>query len=88
MSTRKGKKGDSSFPSGNEAETDSETATSSQIRELGNGMLALQDQLSSLPQGVIRELLKCLLQHVDNGKDEVLPASGDVSIRLFVPNMH
>ena len=67
---------------GDEAEADSETARSSQIRELGNGMLALQSQLSSIPPDVMRELLKCLLQHIENGKDVVLPASEDVSLIL------
>lgn len=64
---------------GTEDDADAETAKASQIRELGNGMLALQDQLIQIAPQILRDLLKCLQQHVDNGKDIVLSASGDVS---------
>ncbi len=60
-------------------ETDSETATISQIRELGNGMHAMQAQLSSVPPDTLRELLNRLQQHIEDGKDVVLPTSADVS---------
>lgn len=64
---------------GTEDDADTETAKASQIRELGNGMLALQDQLIQIAPQILRDLLRCLQQHVDNGKDIVLSASGDVS---------
>ena len=65
--------------SGGGEETDSETATISQIRELGNGMQAMQAQLSSVPTDTLRELLNRLQQHIEDGRDVVLPTSADVS---------
>lgn len=57
---------------------DIDTVRAREIRELSNGMLAMQNLLSSIPPDLITELLSALQLHISRGRDTVLPAEEDV----------